>query len=61
MLATVYDRSAPRSVRRRKSRQFARQQARDYFAFVGLVPRYEPASNPACEQHHRKLPCARCV
>ena len=28
---------------------------------LGTTPRYEPATNPTCETHHRKLPCKRCL
>lgn len=61
MPATVYDRSAPRSVRRRASRAVARKQAAAYFNFVGLTPRYEPARDQSCHVHHRQQPCKRCA
>lgn len=61
MLSTTYDRNAPRSARRRASRVIARQQAGTYFNFVGLAPRYEPARDTSCQQHHRQQPCKRCA
>ena len=61
MSMPVYDRTATRSVRRRSSRQIARQQAEAYFTFVGLTPRYEPARDLSCHVHHRQLPCKRCA
>jgi hypothetical protein len=47
----------PRSVRRAASRDIARANAH----YNGPRPRYEPATNPTCETHHRKLPCKRCT
>lgn len=60
-MTSVYNPAASRSVRRRVSRVRAREQADAYFAFVGLQPRYEPARNDTCTQHHRQLPCKRCT
>lgn len=61
MSMPVYDRTAPRSVRRRSSRLLARRQAEAYFNFVGLTPRYEPARDLSCHVHHRQSPCKRCA
>lgn len=61
MTSTVYNPAASRSARRGVSRVRAREQANAYFAFVGLPPRYEPARNDTCGQHHRKHPCKRCA
>lgn len=58
---STYNPAASRSARRRVSRVEARRQADAYFGFVGLEPRYEPARNDTCQQHHRRLPCKRCT
>lgn len=47
----------PRSARR----TFSRDLARKFVRYNGPAPRYEPARNLTCEQHHRRLPCKRCA
>jgi hypothetical protein len=47
----------PRAQRRAHSRKLARE----YAFYNGPAPRYEPATNPTCDTHHRKLPCKRCT
>ncbi|MFI5814831.1 hypothetical protein ACIA7S_28225 [Streptomyces sp. NPDC051643] len=61
-LPAGYRPRASRSARRGVSRRTAREQARSMHIFMGTTPRYEPARVDAvCKQHHRKMPCARCV
>lgn len=57
----VYRPAVPRSERRAVSRRVAREQAAAMHRALGTTPRYEPARNLTCEQHHRKLPCKRCA
>ncbi|NUR01352.1 MAG: hypothetical protein HOY79_33950 [Streptomyces sp.] len=52
---------ATRSERRAVSRRTAREQTRAMHTFLGTTPRYEPARNDQCEQHHRRRPCTRCA
>lgn len=56
-----YKPRAPRSERRAVSRRTGRQQTAAMHNFLGTTPRYAPARNDACGQHHRKLPCTRCA
>lgn len=60
-LPAGYQPRASRSERRRVSRRTARQQTFAMHNYLGTTPRYEPARNLTCGDHHRKLPCARCV
>jgi hypothetical protein len=46
---------------RSKRRALSRQQARHYAFYNGPQPRHEPASDPVCTTHHRRLPCTRCT
>jgi hypothetical protein len=60
-LPAGYAPRAPRAERRRVSRRTARQQTRAMHTVLGTTPRYEPARNDGCPEHHRALPCKRCV
>lgn len=51
---------ATRAERRAVSRRTARQQATSMHTFLGTTPRYEPAQDTTCEEHHRRKPCTRC-
>lgn len=47
---------AKRSLRRAASRELSRALAKAR----GPAPRYEPARDLSCGEHHRRLPCRRC-
>lgn len=42
-------------------RAISRDEARKHAFYNGPEPRYEPARNDTCSQHHRSLPCKRCA
>jgi hypothetical protein len=46
---------------RTKRRALSRIEARRFAHYNGPAPRYEPARDHSCQQHHRQLPCKRCA
>lgn len=46
---------------RPKRRALSRVEACRFAHYNGPAPRYEPARDLSCHQHHRRLPCKRCA
>lgn len=53
--------ASPAEFTRSKRRAHSRVQAWKYAFYNGPAPRYEPARDLSCHQHHRQLPCKRCA